>query len=94
MRVRYGEVMRHVPAAEFRDHLDDYLDAAASGEDVVVTREDRLPVRLTAAASGEADRLERQREAFRKAYEFGQSLKARIGPTSAAEIRALMGRDD
>lgn len=77
--------MRHVPIAQFKDKMSEYMAAAESGEDIVITRHGRDYMKLVPV---EEDRMARQRAAVQAAYELGQRIKAKYGPTTAEEIRS------
>ncbi|HEX8485085.1 hypothetical protein [Sphingomonas sp.] len=76
--------MRHVPIAEFQDNAVALLAAAEAGEEIVITREgyDVLHLGLTHAA-----RRARKAAALNNLHRIGQEVRAKYGPTSAAEIR-------
>lgn len=76
--------MRHVPIAEFKDKMSEIVAAAEAGEEIVITRHGRDVVKLVAV---EVDRLARQRAAVDALYAVGQEIRAKYGPTTAAEIR-------
>lgn len=68
--------MRHVPIAEFKDHLSELVAAAEGGEEIVITRHGKAAVKLVPAKDEEAlrkqridawDRLARLREQMRAA---------------------------
>lgn len=76
--------MRHVPIAEFKDKVSEIVAAAEAGEDITITRHGREVVKLVGLAQ---DRMARQRAAVEAAFALGQEIKAKYGPTTAAEIR-------
>lgn len=76
--------MRHVPIAELQDRASEIVAAAESGEEIIVTRDGREVLKLVPVADG---RSARQRAAVDAAYALGQEIKAKYGPTTAAEIR-------
>lgn len=76
--------MRHVPIAQFKDKMSEYMAAAESGEDIVITRHGRDYMKLVPVAE---DRMARQRAAVQAAYLLGQEILRKNGPTTAAEIR-------
>ncbi len=51
---------RHVPIAEFKDHLSELVAAAEAGEEVIITRHGKATVKLVPAR--DEDALRRQRE--------------------------------
>ncbi|MBA3898555.1 MAG: type II toxin-antitoxin system Phd/YefM family antitoxin [Sphingomonadaceae bacterium] len=51
--------MRHVPVAAFKDKASEYIAAAESGEEIVITRHGKPAVKMTAAL----DSIERERRA-------------------------------
>ena len=77
--------MRHVPIAQFKDKMSEFMAAAEAGEDIVITRHGRDYMKLVPVAE---DRMARQRAAVDAMYALGQRIKARNGPTAAEEIRA------
>ena len=76
--------MRHVPIAEFETNISEFTAAVRGGEEIVVTREGREELRLVMA---DMAKMERQRAAVEAMYALGQQIKAKNGPTTAAEIR-------
>ena len=56
--------MRHVPIAEFKDHLSELVAAVERGEEVVITRHGKPAVRLIAAEESIEERRRRAREAL------------------------------
>lgn len=86
--------MRHVSVAELKANAEELIAAAEAGEEIAIVREGRDVARITVSAHATHlidDRTPEQKEQQRKAvdalYELGQSIKARSGPTTAAEIR-------
>lgn len=76
--------MRHVPIAQFKDKMSEVMAAAEAGEDIVITRHGRGYMKLVPF---EEDRMARKREAIRALSALGDEIRAKHGPTSAAEIR-------
>lgn len=56
--------MRHVPIAEFKDHLSELIAAVEAGDEIVITRHGRPAVRLIAAEEHMEERRRRAREAL------------------------------
>jgi prevent-host-death family protein len=56
--------MRHVPIAEFKDHLSELVAAVERGEEVVITRHGKPAVRLIAVQEPIEERRRRAREAL------------------------------
>jgi prevent-host-death family protein len=56
--------MRHVPIAEFKDHLSELVAAVERGEEVVITRHGKPAVRLIPAQEPIEQRRRRAREAL------------------------------
>lgn len=77
--------MRHVPIAQFKDKMSEFMAAAESGEDIVITRHGRDYMKLVPV---EEDRMARQRAAVDAMFALGQKIRAKYGPTSPEEIRA------
>lgn len=76
--------MRHVSISEFQANASELLAAAEAGEEIVLTREGEDILKLGLA---EGARMARQRAAVEAMYALGQEMKAKYGPTTAAEIR-------
>ena len=76
--------MRHIPIAEFKDKVAETISAAEAGEDIVVTRHGRQTVRLVPV---DEERRARQRQAIEGLIALGDDIRARHGPSSAAEVR-------
>ena len=77
--------MRHVPIAEFKDHLSELVAAASRGEEIVITRHGKPTVRLIPAKD--------QSAVQRKAEEASRRIRAHVaqmraeGRTSTREER-------
>lgn len=76
--------MRHVPIAEFQSNAADLLAAAEAGEDILITRDGKDVLRLSLTEDAQ---VARRRAAIEAMYALGQEIKAKYGPTTAAEIR-------
>jgi prevent-host-death family protein len=76
--------MRHVPIAEFKDHLSELVAAAARGEEIIITRHGRVEARLGPA--DDAARRRRIAEAVRRIRQHQQKMRA-AGRTSTADER-------
>jgi prevent-host-death family protein len=76
--------MRHVPIAEFKDHLSEMVAAAARGEEIIITRHGRIEARLGPA--DDAGRRQRIAEAILRIREHQQKMRA-AGLTSTATER-------
>ena len=76
--------MRHVPIAQFKDKMSEVMAAAEAGEDVVITRHGRGYMKLIPF---QEDRNAMKRDAIRALSALGDEIRAKNGPTSAAEIR-------
>ena len=76
--------MRHVPIAQFKDKMSEVMAAVEAGEDVMITRHGRDYMKLVPA---EEDRIARKRAAIRALSALGDEIRAKNGPTTAAEIR-------
>ncbi len=56
--------MRHVPIAEFKDHLSELVAAAARGEEIVITRHGKATARLLPAEEPVEERERRAERAI------------------------------
>lgn len=80
--------MRHVPVAEFKDKVSEYIAAAQAGEEIVITRHGRDTVRLVPVRDED---VEVRRAALARAAERRAAMKAQGLAVSAAEVRAWIG---
>ena len=68
--------MRHVPIAEFNDHVSAFVAAAARGEEIVITRHGKEAARLMPpTGSGEA-RSQRARAALERMAALRDQMRA------------------
>jgi prevent-host-death family protein len=79
-------VTRHVPIAEFKDHLSELVAAAAKGEEIVVTRHGKAQVKLVPI--DDSARKRRAEEATRRIREHVALMRANGWTATAAERRA------
>jgi len=79
---------RHVPIAEFKDHLSEFVAAAERGEEVVVTRHGKPAVRLLPAEEPIEARRQRAREALERMAAARQRMRAEGRTVSLDEIIA------
>ncbi len=56
--------MRHVPIAEFKDHVSEMVAAASRGEEILITRHGKPAARLLPAEDSVEERSRRAREAL------------------------------
>jgi prevent-host-death family protein len=75
---------RHVPISEFKDHASEWIAAAESGEDVVITRHGKPAARLSAVPRVTDEQRNRAREALARMAEMRKQLKAQ-GMTATIE---------
>ena len=75
---------RHVPIAEFKDHLSELVAAAAGGEEIIITRHGKVEAKLVPA--GDSCRNERAQEATRRIREHVALMRAN-GWTATGEER-------
>jgi prevent-host-death family protein len=67
--------MRHVPVAVFKDKASEFIAAAESGEDIIVTRHGRPAVKLTSAMT-DSDREARARAALGRLAAMRAKMRA------------------
>ena len=79
--------MKHVPVAAFKDKVSQYIAAAAAGEEIVITKHGKEAARLVPPAK---DRHALKAEAVARMIAFGERHRAKYGPTSSEEIRAML----
>jgi prevent-host-death family protein len=67
--------MRHVPIAELKDHISEFIAAVEAGDEIVITRHGKAAARLVPVVDREqrrqravaaADRLKQMREKMRR----------------------------
>ncbi len=88
--------MRHLSIAELKANAEELVAAAEAGEDIAIVREGRDVIRLTSfgtdrpklADTRTPEQRRQQREAVEALMELGREIRARNGPTTAAEIKA------
>lgn len=81
--------MKHVPIAEFKDRLSEYVAAAEAGEEFTITRHGRTVARLVAPEEPHEAIVARRREAMAGLAKIRAELRAKgVPPTSREEIRA------
>lgn len=52
--------MRHIPIAEFKDHLSELIAAVEAGDEIVITRHGRATVKIVRVKDEESLRQQRQ----------------------------------
>ncbi|PAX06869.1 type II toxin-antitoxin system Phd/YefM family antitoxin [Sphingomonas lenta] len=77
--------MRHVPIAEFKDRLSEYVAAAEAGEEVVITRHGRTVARLVAPEEPQEDVVARRRAVLANMARLREELRARGFPAATPE---------
>jgi prevent-host-death family protein len=75
---------RHVPIAEFKDHLSELVAAAAGGEEIIITRHGKVEARLGPA--NDAEKRKRVDEALYRIREHQRQMRA-AGMTATVEER-------
>ena len=75
--------MRHVPIAEFKDHLSELVAAAEAGEEVVITRHGKAAVKLVPVRDEQALRKQRE-EAWNRLAQLRERMRA-AGQTATIE---------
>jgi prevent-host-death family protein len=68
--------VRHVPIAEFKDHLSEFVAAAAAGEEIAITRHGKVAARLVPADEPLEERRRRAREALERMAEARERMRA------------------
>jgi prevent-host-death family protein len=76
--------MRHVPIAEFKDHLSELIAAVEAGDEIVVTRHGKPAVRVVAAEQTMEERRRRAREALERMAQTRERMRAE-GRTATIE---------
>ena len=77
---------RRIPIAEFKDHLSELVAAAASGEEIIITRHGKAQAKLVAADESAPSR--QAEEATRRIREHIALMRARGWTATAAERKA------
>ena len=76
---------RHVPMADLKDHISEYVAAAESGEEIIITRHGKLAAKLVPVID-RGDRARRVEEATRQIREHIARMRAE-GRTATREER-------
>lgn len=82
--------MRHVPLAEFEKYISEFVDAAQTGEEIVVMQNGRPMVRLvpsTEEPSTEEDVARVRRDALMRSVELREELRAQGMHVTREEVR-------
>lgn len=80
--------MKHVPIAEFKDRLSEYVAAAEAGEEFTITRHGRTVARLVSAEEDEQAVVARRRAALAGLAKLREALRAKgVPPTTREDIR-------
>lgn len=80
--------MKHVPIAEFKDRLSEYVAAAEAGEEFTITRHGRTVARLVAPEEDQQAIVAQRRAALAGLAKLREELRAKgVPPTTQAEIR-------
>lgn len=81
--------MKHVPIAEFKDRLSEYVAAAEAGEEITITRHGRTVARLVAPEEDQESIIAQRRAALADLAKLREELRARgMPPTTREEIKA------
>lgn len=75
---------RHVPIAEFKDHLSELIAAAEAGEELVLTRHGKPAVRILPAQEALEARRQRAREALERMAAHRERMRGE-GKTATIE---------
>lgn len=76
--------MRHVPIAEFKDHVSEMVAAASRGEEILITRHGKPAARLLPAEDSIEERRRRARDALDRMAIERERMRA-AGMTATAE---------
>lgn len=76
--------MRHVPIAEFKDHLSEMIAAVEAGDEIVITRHGRATARVVPMEESLDERRRRSAEALQKMRLVRDRMRA-AGLTATAE---------
>jgi prevent-host-death family protein len=79
--------MKHVPIAEFKDKLSEYVAAAEAGEEFTITRHGRTVARLIAPEESHETIVARRRQALANLAKLREELREQGVRVSQAEIR-------
>ncbi|HEX8402967.1 MAG TPA: type II toxin-antitoxin system Phd/YefM family antitoxin [Allosphingosinicella sp.] len=79
--------MRHVPVAEFKDRVSEYVAAAEAGDEIVITRHGKAAARLVPVEDEEAARA-RARAAAARLKEMRDKMRAEGRTATIEEIIA------
>ena len=66
---------RHVPISAFKDRASEYVSAAESGEEIIITRHGK-PAVVLRAASAESEQRRRAEEAMTRIMERRERLRS------------------
>lgn len=77
--------MRHVPLAEFEKYIAEFVDAAHTGEEIVVMQDGKPMVRLVPPEAEDVARI--RRDALMRSVELREELRAQGVQVTRAEIR-------
>ena len=80
--------MRHVPIAEFKDHLSELVAAVERGEEVIITRHGRPTIRLVPAVEPADIRRQRARDALEAMRLHRERMRAEGRTATIDEIIA------
>jgi prevent-host-death family protein len=75
--------MRHVPIAEFKDHLSELIAAVEAGDEIVITRHGKAAAKVVPVIDDERLRKQRQ-EAVERIRAHGARMRAE-GRTATIE---------
>lgn len=77
--------MRHIPIAEFKDRVSEFVAAAEAGEEIMITRHGRVAARI---GPPELDRAARRKAVIDQMLAIGKANRERHGGVSIEEIIA------
>lgn len=67
--------MRHVPVAEFKDHISEFIAAAARGEEIIITRHGKAAARLLPPTQSAEERSRRARLALEQMARHREQMR-------------------
>jgi prevent-host-death family protein len=80
--------MRHVPIAEFKDHLSELVAAAARGEEIIITRHGKAAARLLPVEDSAEERKARVRAAIERLKAHRERMRKEGRTATIEEIIA------
>ena len=80
--------MRHIPIAEFKDHLSEFIAAAEAGEELILTRHGKAAVRILPAEEALEKRRQRARLALEEMRVHRERMRAEGRTATLDEVIA------